>query len=236
MGYRPLRIKFWQGCLPRVLLLPPNWTQSWLPCFSGQPWASGWRWIHTHLPPPSSLPSIGGVARGYIDVPQVESGWGAPVPTKHTTWRNRLRLSSKACKLMAAKANSAAGQAASALHAMAVLQVHQAKALKQMHEGCTDPRLMQELRSATDFALRACSATLSRTLPSSSRQYRSRLRPSSTSCPDMILLLPLLHQGPAHNLLVTVGTCILHSCSVPCWDNINAGMSSSIQKGGSPVS
>ncbi len=31
-----------------------------------------------------------------------------------------------------AKAYSAAGQATSALHAMAILQVHQAKALKQM--------------------------------------------------------------------------------------------------------
>ncbi len=30
------------------------------------------------------------------------------------------------------------GQAASALHAMAILQVHQAKALKQMHEGSSD--------------------------------------------------------------------------------------------------
>ncbi len=47
----------------------------------------------------------------------------------------------------AAKAYSAAGQAASALHAMAILQVHQAKALKQVHEGSTDPGLMQELRT-----------------------------------------------------------------------------------------
>ncbi|KAL0195227.1 hypothetical protein M9458_008799, partial [Cirrhinus mrigala] len=45
--------------------------------------------------------------------------------------------------------------AASALHAMAILQVHQAKALKQLHQGGSDPRLMQELRTATDFALRA---------------------------------------------------------------------------------
>ncbi len=49
------------------------------------------------------------------------------------TWRNRPRLPSKACKLTAAlatKAYSIAGQAASALHAMAILRVHQAKALK----------------------------------------------------------------------------------------------------------
>ncbi len=71
------------------------------------------------------------------------------------TWRNRPRLPSKACKLtpaFAAKACSPAGQATSALHAMAILKVHQAKALKLMHEGRTESRLMQELRSATDFA------------------------------------------------------------------------------------
>ncbi len=81
-------------------------------------------------------------------------------PRNAATWRNRLP--SKACKLkaaLAAKAYSAAGQAASALHAMAILQVHQAKALKQVHEGSTDPGLMQELRTATDFALRATKVT-----------------------------------------------------------------------------
>ncbi len=47
-------------------------------------------------------------------------------PRNAATWRNRPRLPSKACKLTAAlvaKAYSAAGQAASALHAMAILQV-----------------------------------------------------------------------------------------------------------------
>ncbi len=42
---------------------------------------------------------------------------------------------------------------------MAILQVHQAKALKQVHEGSTDRELMQELRTATDFALRAAKVT-----------------------------------------------------------------------------
>ncbi len=92
----------------------------------------------------------GGVARGHL------------CPRNAATWRNRPRLPSKACKLtaaLAAKAYSAAVQAASALHAMAILQVHQAKALKQVHEGITDPGLMQELRTATDFALRATKVT-----------------------------------------------------------------------------
>ncbi len=57
--------------------------------------------------------------------------------------------------VLAAKAYSAAGQAASALHAMAIRQFHQAKALKQVHKGSTDPGLMQELHTATDFTLRA---------------------------------------------------------------------------------
>ncbi len=105
----------------------------------------------------------GGVARRYAGIPQVERAVAVHLcPRNAATWRNRPRLPSKACKLtaaLAAKAYSAAGQAASALHAMAILQVHQAKALKQVHEGSTDPGLMQELRTATDFALRATKVT-----------------------------------------------------------------------------
>ncbi len=105
----------------------------------------------------------GGVARGYAGIPQVERAVAVHLcPRNAATWRNRPRLPSKACKLtaaLAAKAYSAAGQAASALHAMAILQVHQAKAHKQVHEGSTDPGLMQELRTATDFALRATKVT-----------------------------------------------------------------------------
>ncbi len=105
----------------------------------------------------------GGVARGHAGIPQVERAVAVHLcPRNAATWRNRLRLPSKACKLtaaLAAKAYSAAGQAASALHAMAILQVHQAKALKQVHEGSTDQGLMQELRTATDFALRATKVT-----------------------------------------------------------------------------
>lgn len=51
---------------------------------------------------------------------------------------------------------------------MAILQVHQATALKDAHEGSSEPRLMQEMRTATDFALwatkvkaRALSQTIS---------------------------------------------------------------------------
>ncbi len=105
----------------------------------------------------------GGAARGYAGIPQVERAIAVHLcPRNVATWRNCSRLPSKACKLtaaLAAKAYSAAGQAASALHAMAILQVHQAKALKQVHEGSTDPGLMQELRTATKFGLRATKVT-----------------------------------------------------------------------------
>ncbi len=76
----------------------------------------------------------GGVARGYEDIPQVERAVAVHLCQQiASTWRNHPRLLSKACKLTAALA----------LHAMAILQVHQAKALKQMYEGSTDPGLMQ---------------------------------------------------------------------------------------------
>ncbi len=105
----------------------------------------------------------GGVARRYAGVPQVERAIAVHLcPRNAATRRNHPHLPSKACKLtaaLAAKAYSAAGQAASALHAMAILQVHQAKVLKQVHEGSTDPGLMQELRSVTDFALLATKVT-----------------------------------------------------------------------------
>ena len=41
---------------------------------------------------------------------------------------------------------ASAGQAASALHATAFLQVHQAKTLKEQHEGSSEPGLVQELQ------------------------------------------------------------------------------------------
>ncbi|XP_057179662.1 uncharacterized protein LOC130547610 [Triplophysa rosa] len=105
----------------------------------------------------------GGAARGYVDVPQVERAVAVHLcPQAASTWRGRPKLPSKACRTSASlvsKAYTAAGQAASSLHAMAILQVHQAKELKEIHEGKTDPGLMQELRTATGLALRATKVT-----------------------------------------------------------------------------
>ncbi|KAL0172917.1 hypothetical protein M9458_033228, partial [Cirrhinus mrigala] len=72
------------------------------------------------------------------------------------------RLPSRVCKFSSAlltKAYMASGQAVSALYAMAILQVYQVKVLKDLHEGVPDPVLLQELRSETDYALRATKVT-----------------------------------------------------------------------------
>ncbi|KAI2663817.1 Gag-Pol polyprotein [Labeo rohita] len=69
---------------------------------------------------------------------------------------------SRACEFSSALAGRtyhAAGQAATALHAMATLQVYQAKVLKHLHERGSDQGAMEELRAATDFALRATKVT-----------------------------------------------------------------------------
>jgi hypothetical protein len=161
----PSRLDDWylgagRGSQPRSAPVPffpevhEELTKSWMAPFTAR----------NRLSPSSVLTTLdGGAARGYCDIPQVERAVAVHLcPQNAATWRNRPRLPSKACKLtsaLAAKAYSAAGQAASALHAMAILQVHQAKALKQMHEGSSDPGLMQELRTATDFALRATKVT-----------------------------------------------------------------------------
>ncbi len=81
----------------------------------------------------------------------------APTPrgVKHI-FPSRARKFSSTLK---AKAYSAAGQAASALHAMALLQVHRAKALKQLYESGAGPGVLQELRTATDLALWAAKVT-----------------------------------------------------------------------------
>ncbi|KAL0152779.1 hypothetical protein M9458_052502, partial [Cirrhinus mrigala] len=50
-----------------------------------------------------------------------------------------------------ARAYTASGQATSALHAMAILQVYQAKALKELDEGSSDPELLRELREPHSF-------------------------------------------------------------------------------------
>lgn len=90
----------------------------------------------------------GGAARGYSEVAQVERVIAVHLcPQNSATWRNCSRLPSKACTFTSshvARAYNATDQAASTLHAMAILQVHQAKVLRDLHEGGPDPEKLQE--------------------------------------------------------------------------------------------
>ncbi len=76
-------------------------------------------------------------------------------------WKVRASHPSKPCRAtseLAGRTYSAAGQAASALHSTAVLQVFQAKMLANEEAGL-DAASLRDLRSATDLALRATKAT-----------------------------------------------------------------------------
>ncbi len=76
-------------------------------------------------------------------------------------WKSRVSLSFKPCRATSALtgcAYSTAGQAASALYSIAVLQVFQAKMLAS-EEASLDAALHRDLRSATDLALHATKDT-----------------------------------------------------------------------------
>ncbi|KAI2647639.1 Transposon Ty3-G Gag-Pol polyprotein [Labeo rohita] len=98
-------------------------------CSSEPPRRSVWR-CPKHLRP---IP-LGWMIGGYEAVPQVERAVAVHVcPCGAATWRDRPHLLSRACKFssaLAGRAYHAAGHAATALHAMATLQVYQAKATK----------------------------------------------------------------------------------------------------------
>ncbi len=105
----------------------------------------------------------GGAALGYTGIPSVERSVAMQLcPTVASTLRGEPCLPSRACKYSSGLTGSsyrACGEAASALHAMALLQVHQAKALRDLHEGGHDLAVLHELRAATDLALRATKVT-----------------------------------------------------------------------------
>ncbi len=76
-------------------------------------------------------------------------------------WKARASHLSKLCRAtsaLAGHAYSAAGQAASVLHSMAVLKVFQAKMLTSEEAGL-DAASLWDLRNVTDLALRATKAT-----------------------------------------------------------------------------
>ncbi len=82
-------------------------------------------------------------------------------PPTAIRWRVRASHPSKpyrATSTLVERAYSAAGQAASAVHSMAVLQVFQAKMFANEEAGL-DSASLRDLRSTTDLALRATKAT-----------------------------------------------------------------------------
>ncbi len=104
-----------------------------------------------------------GAAKRYVEIPPVERTIVVQLcPQSAAAWWDNPRLLSRArgfSFVSMAEAYIAAGQAASALHAMALLHAYQAKALKQLHEGSSNPGLMQELHTVTNLALHASKVT-----------------------------------------------------------------------------
>ncbi len=112
----------------------------------------------------SPLTSLdGGATFGYTGIPSVErSGAMQLCPTAASTLRCEHCLPSQASKYSSGLTGSvyrACGEAASALHAMALLQVNQAKAVRDLHKGGHDLAVLHELHAAMDLALRVTKVT-----------------------------------------------------------------------------
>ncbi|KAL0189943.1 hypothetical protein M9458_017042, partial [Cirrhinus mrigala] len=98
----------------------------------------------------SSLTTLdGGAVRVYTEVPPVERLIATQMcPSTASTWQGKLLLPSRAHRHSSGLIGSAyatCGEAGSALHAMALVQVHQTKALKDLHEGGHTPEVLREL-------------------------------------------------------------------------------------------
>ncbi|KAL0161810.1 hypothetical protein M9458_041206, partial [Cirrhinus mrigala] len=112
----------------------------------------------------SALTSVDGAEdKGYEKLPPLDESVAAQLcPPTAIGWKTKASHPSKPCRTtsaLAGRAYTSAGQAASALHSMAFLQVFQAKLLAQSDRSALDPATLTELRSATDLALRATKAT-----------------------------------------------------------------------------
>ncbi|KAI2668309.1 Nuclear cap-binding protein subunit 3 [Labeo rohita] len=137
----------------------------------------------------------GGAARGYVNVPQVERAVVV-----------HLCLVSSA---LAAKAYSAVDQVASALHAMAILQVMSTMVVQERHLWLNLAQ-MSDADKVCFFDAPVSQATPLRILPGSSRRYRNRRRHSSTCC-----VSPPSRQVPGLCLPIAEGTpCSLYTALV----------------------
>ncbi len=105
----------------------------------------------------------GAEEKGYERMPQLDESVAAHLcPPTAIGWKAKASHPSKPCRTtsaLAGRSYASAGQAASALHSMEVLQVYQAKLLSAIDESEPDPATLRELRSTTDLALRATKTT-----------------------------------------------------------------------------
>ncbi len=169
----PSRLDEWfLGGWPEVLSAPPpvpffpevheELTRSWKAPFTARNKSCGSSPLNT---------LDGGAALGYTGIPSVERSVAIQLcPTVTSTLWGEPCLPSQACKYSSGLTGSAyrvCGEAASALHTMAFLQVHQAKGLRDLHEGGHDLAILHELRAATDLALRRTSRSDQRRWPHS---------------------------------------------------------------------
>ncbi|ROL44250.1 hypothetical protein DPX16_4319 [Anabarilius grahami] len=112
----------------------------------------------------SALTAVdGSEQKGYEHLPPLDEAVAAHLcPPVAVGWKTKRALPSKPCRTtstLAGRAYTSAGQAASALHTMAIFQVFQAKLLRSLDESGVDEPAFRDLRSATDLALRATKAT-----------------------------------------------------------------------------
>ncbi len=107
-------------------------------------------------PPPPSPPSIVEPLWGTQASRWWSGQWPCNCVQQPPPLCGMICLPSRACLYLSGLTGSAyraCGEAASALHAMALLQVHQAKALKDLHKGGHDLEVLLELRAATDLVM-----------------------------------------------------------------------------------
>ncbi|XP_056089774.1 basement membrane-specific heparan sulfate proteoglycan core protein-like [Rhinichthys klamathensis goyatoka] len=112
--------------------------------------------------------------RGYLSIPPVGTAVASHLCPPSAGRRAQTALPSKACRVTSAmqgRAYTAAGQAVSALHTMAILQIFQADLLQKLDEEGPGAICVADLRYATDLALRAAKAaaqaTVSQDVPGS---------------------------------------------------------------------
>ncbi|KAL0147769.1 hypothetical protein M9458_056912, partial [Cirrhinus mrigala] len=148
----------------------------------------------------SALTSVDGAEdKDYEKLPPLDESVAAHLcPPTAIGWKTKASHPSKPCRTtsaLAGRAYTSAGQAASALHSMAILQVFQAKLLAQSDKSALDPATLTELRSPPQVCLgRPWRDSLSVSL-----RHKSRPRLCDTFCqnarvPQLLPGAPSLHR------------------------------------------